>query len=148
MAVDSWPTIVTEAGLVTTSPVQPGDVLILNDVSLGMLDTGTLGGDTEWSDLSNYIRSCSITHPANRQQGPLYTYPPSTMAANLRNEDGRFDPDNLAGPYVAAGETELTAMVPVRSRVLWAGTEYPLYYGYTDSWGDDGQDYGPTYAEA
>ena len=143
----NWPQLILEGGFATTTPVQPSGVLILDDAVNGKLNTGTLAADVTWSDLSQWVRSGSITRPATRQRGPLWSYQAGTAAVALNNEDGRFDPDNLAGPYVAAGASELTAMTPVRLRAMWAATTYPLYQGYADSWDDDGRNYAGRYAE-
>jgi hypothetical protein len=88
-----------------------------------------------------------VSRPASRQQGPLWSYRQGTASVVLNNADGRFDPGNLAGPYVAAGATELNAMVPVRVRAAWNGVTYPLFSGFADSWGDDGRNYAGRYAE-
>ena len=143
----NWPQVITEGGFVTTSPVQPAGTLILGDVTNGKLGTGTLGGDVTWSDLSVWVRSGSVTRPATRQQGPLWSYQQGTASVTLNNADGRFDPDNLAGPYVAAGATELNAMVPVRVRAMWNGVTYPLFWGFADAWTDNGVNYAGRYAE-
>lgn len=144
----NWPQLILEGGFTATVPVQPGGVLLLDDAVNGLLDTNTLAGDNTWTDLTQWLRSGSVARPASRQQGPIYSYQPGTLAAVLNNRDGRFDPDNLGGPYVAAGATELTAMTPIRIRAVWAGVTYPLFAGFTDSWTDDGQNYAGHYAEA
>src|SRR5215831_16279133 len=143
----NWPRIITEGGFVTTTPVQPAGTFLLDDTTYGKLDTGTLGGDITWSDISPWTRSGSVNRPGNRQQGPLWTAGQGSASLTLHNGDGRFDPDNLSGPYVAAGATELNAMVPVRVRATWAGTTYSLFSGFADSWADDGINYAGRYAE-
>jgi hypothetical protein len=139
--------VVLEGGFVQTIPVQPGGTFILSDTSYGLLGTNTLGGDHVYTDLSPWVRSGSVTRPVTRQQGPLYSYPQSTMSVVLMNADGRFDPDNLGGPYTAAGQTELRAIVPIRIRAIWNGISYPLFDGFTDSWEDNGENYAGRYAE-
>jgi hypothetical protein len=144
-----WPRLTVEGGFATVSPVQPAGTLLLDDPAYGILGTDLLGADVTWSDLSAWVRSGSVTRPASRQQGPLWSYPAGTAAVTLKNGDGRFDPDNLAGPYVAAGVTQLAAMVPVRVRATWAGAVYPLFSGFADSWiPEDGRNYAGHYAEA
>ena len=132
------PQIIAEAGLVSASPVQPGTVLVLDDVTLGKLDTGTLGGDITWTDLSagftQRVISFTITRPSSRLEGPLWQYQAATASILLDNSDGALDPDNLAGPYVTAGATELVPMVPVRVRAIFSGTAYSLYSGHADGW--------------
>lgn len=142
-----WPQVVTEAGFAAGSPVQPAGTFILGDAVNGVLGTGTLGDAVTWSDLSGWVRSGTVSRPATRQQGPLWSYQQGTASVVLNNADGRFDPDNLSGPYAGAGVTQLNAMVPVRVRVTWNGTGYPLFSGFADSWGDDGRNYAGRYAE-
>jgi len=144
-----WPQVIVEGGFATTSPVQPTGTLILDDAVNGLLDTGMLGGDVTWSDLSPFARSGTVTRPGSREQGPLWSNGPATAAIVLKNGDGRFDPDNLAGPYAPGGVTALRAMAPVRVRVTWAGMAYPLFSGFADSWEpEDGRNYASRYAQA
>jgi hypothetical protein len=149
MAPPNWPVLTVQGGFVTTSPVQAAGTFILDDGVNGVLGTSTLGADVTWSDLSAWVRSGSVSRPATRQQGPLWSYQPGTASVVLKNGDGRFDPDNISGPYVAAGVTQLTAMVPVRVRASWRGVTYPLFSGFADSWEpEDGRNYGGRYAQA
>lgn len=143
-----WPQLIIEGGFATVSPVQPSGTFLLGDAVFGVLGTDILGGDVTWSDLTAWARSGSVSRPAARTQGPLWSYQPGTASIVLSNRDGRFDPDNLGGPYVAAGQTELTAMVPVRVRATWNGITYPLFSGFADSWGDDGRNYAGRYAQS
>lgn len=146
-AVRGWPQVILEGGFTPGAPVQPAGAFTLDDPSFGILDTDALGTSVTWTDLSPWIRSGSVSRPASRQQGPLWSYQQGTASVVLNNKDGRFDPDNLAGPYVAAGATVLNAMTPVRLRVIWNGTSYPLFSGFADSWDDDGKNYAGRYAE-
>jgi len=147
MAPPNWPQVIVEGGFVTTTPVQASPVLILDDAVNGKLNTGVLGGDVTWSDITAWTRSARITRPADRQQGPIYDFGIGTANVVLNNKDGRFDPANLSGPYAAAGVTELNPMVPLRIRAVWGGITYPLYWGFVDSWDDDGVNYAGNYAE-
>lgn len=58
-----------------------------------------------WTDISSRVWSGTITRASTRQAGPLITYQPGTLQLLLDNIDGRFDADNLAGPYVATSVT-------------------------------------------
>ena len=142
MAPPNWPQLILEGGFTAGPPVQTG-AFTLNDAAYGLLDTGTLGTGTAWTGLTAWLRSGTVTRPANRQQGPLWAYQQGTLSAAFANGDGRFDPDNTAGPYAGA----LTAMVPVRLRATWASVTYPLFAGFADAWQDDGANRGPRYAE-
>lgn len=128
------PQLIVEAGLVPDSPVQAGGVLRLDDVTSGLLDTATLGTAIMWADISAWVLAFSVTRPSTRQQGPLYQFQAGTASITLDNSDGRFDPDNLSGPYVSAGITQLSAMVPVRIRASFRSAAYSLYSGFADGW--------------
>ena len=132
------PQLIVEAGLVNTSPVQAGTVLILDDPVLGKLDTGTLGADETWTDLSSgypqRVLGFTISRPSTRLQGPLWNYQAATASILCDDSDGALDPDNLAGPYVSAGATQIVPMVPVRVRALFGDAVYPLYSGFADGW--------------
>jgi hypothetical protein len=95
----NWPAILTEASLPGIAPVQAAGTFILDDVVNGVLDTSILGASQSWSDLSAWVRSGSVNRPGSRQKGPLWSSQPGTASVALKNGDGRFDPDNLAGPY-------------------------------------------------
>jgi hypothetical protein len=132
------PQIIVEAGLVSGAPVQGSPVLLLDDATRGKLDTGTLGDTVTWTDLSTgfaqRVLGFSITRPSTRLAGPLWNYQAATATITCDNSDGALDPDNLAGPYVSAGITQLTAMVNVRIRAVWNGVSYRLYSGFADGW--------------
>lgn len=128
------PQIIVEAGLVPDSPVQGGTTLFLNDPVSGKLDTATLGTATGWTPISPWVLSFTVTRPSTRLQGPLWNYQAGTVSILLDNSDGRFDPDNLGGPYVTGGATTLAPMVPVRIRASFASVAYPLYSGFADGW--------------
>lgn len=154
----TWPGIIVEAGFTPAGPGAGATDLILGDAVNGLLDTGTLGTSTVWTALNGYIgdspivQSVTITRSSTRQQGPLTTYEAGTCTIVLSNSDGRFSPENLAGPYVTGGQTQVRPMVPIRVRGAWAGTTYPLFSGYVRSWTPPtaqlGPDYDYTIAEA
>jgi hypothetical protein len=52
-----------------------------------------------WTDISPFVNGFTISRPSTRLQGPLISWQPATLSLLLDNCDGRFDPDNLAGPY-------------------------------------------------
>lgn len=154
-----WPAIIVEAGFLPAGPGLPGGAFILGDATNGKLDTGTLSPVTAWTDIGGYlpdgtaiVQSVTITRSSTRQQGPLITYAAGTCTVTLANSDARFSPENLSGPYVSGGVTQVRPMVPLRVRVTWAGTTYPLFMGYVRSWtpptAQNGPDYDYTIAEA
>lgn len=103
-----------------------------------------------WTDLSKMV-SVVVDAPASRNLGALTRYEASTAQVVVDNQDRRYDPANLAGPYVTAGKTQLLPMVPLRviahapldiDGILidvggGGGTydiDYPLFRGYVDNW--------------
>jgi hypothetical protein len=142
------PQIIVEAGFSQAVPVGVPGTFILGSATQGILDTDILGAADVFSDISPYVLSFSISRPSSReQQSPLVTAQPGTCSVTLDNSDGRFDPDNLAGPYVAAGVTQVRPMAGVRIRAAYAGVTYPLFRGYADSWAGGQVTYSAGYDE-
>ena len=133
------PQIIVEAGFQPASPAGAAGTFVLDSAIQGILNTDALGGTTTvttWADISVYVHSLTITRASTRVQGPLLTVQASTFSAVLDNSDGRFDPDNTSGPYVAYGATQIRPMIPIRVRAVLAGINYPLFSGHADSWQD------------
>lgn len=141
-------TIIVELALTASAAAQATGVLLLDDVTFGLLDTGVLGDADTWSDVTSYVRSGTVSRPYTRQQGPLATYQAGTGSVVVNNASGDWDPDNTTGAFAAAGVSKLLPMVPYRIRVIYLGTSYPLWQGFTDSFTDDGSNRGPRYAES
>jgi hypothetical protein len=142
------PQMIVEAGFQPKSPAGTPGQFILDSALQGILDTDFLGaGVASWADISSYVLNFTITRASTREQGPLLTVQASTFSCTLDNTDGRFDPDNLNGPYVAFGVTQIRPMIPVRVRAEWAGTDYALFSGFADSWQDMLVDYSQSYDE-
>lgn len=55
-----------------------------------------------WTDISAFVQNLTVTRPVTRLQGPLWQYQAGTCQVQLDNSDSRFDPDNLAGPYISS----------------------------------------------
>lgn len=83
-----------------------------------------------WTNVGAYVTGCTITRGMSRYDGPVIRYAPGVFSAQLRNDDGRFDPfDSSAYP---AGAIE-----PLRGLAMqasWSGTHYKLWRGATDVW--------------
>jgi hypothetical protein len=141
------PQIIAEIGVIPAVPVPPPGTLELDDATFGRLNLNVLAGTTVWADISRYVRSGSITRTSTRQQAPVITYDAGTLTAVLKDADGRFDPDNLTGPYVAAGVSQVRPMTPVRARAAYQGVVYPLFNGFADSWITPDTNFGPRYSE-
>lgn len=119
---------------VAFSAASTGTWLHLDDTERGLLDTGTLADDEVWIDVTSYVRSWSTQRGVSRTEGPVLRYEAGRATIVLRNEDRRFDPANLDGPYVSAGVTQVTPMRAVRVRATHGGTTYDIWRGYADSW--------------
>lgn len=108
------------------------DTLIWDDPTRGLWDTGTWSGGLAWVDLlaEGRVRAGAIARGATRQDGPYARADAGTAVVLLDNRDAALDPTNLAGPYVAAGITQVQPMRPWRIR---AGA-YDLWRGFAESW--------------
>jgi hypothetical protein len=93
----------------------------------GLWDTATWGPDVVWTDLSQWVRSITTTRRFSRD---FQAWEAGTASVALLNQDGRFNPNNLTGPYVTAGVTGIRPWRPLRIRFGWAGVTYDAYRGY------------------
>jgi hypothetical protein len=94
-------------------------------------NTGLWGPDVTWVDVSAYVRSFSTKRAFSTD---LRTWSSGSLSIVLNNMDGRFSPDNLAGPYVAAGVTGIRPGRPVRITLTYLGVTYPVIRGFARSW--------------
>lgn len=113
-----------------------GSHLVLNDATLGLLDTGRLAaaGDDAgyWTDISTgYGSRVSIRRGRTRA---LEKFDAGRLTAVLDNADRRFDPTNTASPYIVGGVSAVQPMRGVRVRAEYAGVSYPLFSGFADAW--------------
>lgn len=108
--------------------------LHLDDPTRGRLDTGTLAPDAIWTDVSEWVLSVETRRGSNRVTDPVVRYEAGTATIVFDNSDRRFDPTNLAGPYVVAGATQVTPMRAVRIRAIWGNVTYDLFRGFADEW--------------
>lgn len=141
----TYPQVIVEAGFEPTGPGVTSTDLLLDDATYGRLGTGTLADATTWTDVSTWVQQGSVSRPFTRQQGPLTTYQGGTATLTLNNSDGRFDPQNLNGPYVSAGATQVRPMIPVRVRAVYNGVTYYLFSGFAVSWTPPAENFGPNY---
>jgi len=141
------PTVITEVAFTGMQPASGAGTMTLDSGTFGLLDTDVLAGADTWTDVSPYVLSFTISRPSSRTAGPLFTYQQSTASIVLDNSDGRFDPDNLSGPYVTGGVSLVHAMVPVRIRAIWQGVIYYLYRGFADGWQETAVNYSAGYSE-
>lgn len=110
------PYVQCEVGFVTDASVQ--GYLVLDDPERGKLDVAKLapgGGGTSiggeiFEDVSAYLSSVTTRQGATRVESPLIRYEAGEATCVLRNEDRRFDPTNLDGPYVSgSGSADTSA---------------------------------------
>src|ERR1700748_637027 len=94
------PQIIVEAGFSPSTPVGVSGLLVLDDVVNGLLDGGTLGGGTSWTDISADVKSFTVSRTMSRVQGPLWNYNGGTASIVLDNSDGNYDVDNPGSIYV------------------------------------------------
>lgn len=134
MTAPVLPKIVVEAALIAGQPVAGTGTMTLNDASFGLLDTDFLATADTWTDITAYVLNFTTTRTSSRLQGPLLQFDAGTAVVTLDNSDGRFDPDNLSGPYVSGGVSQVHAMVPIRISAVWGNVAYPLFRGFADSW--------------
>ncbi|MGW3809075.1 hypothetical protein [Micromonospora sp. NPDC005113] len=111
-----------------------GTYLHLDDEERGLLNSATLAPDNLWVDVTEWVTSVSTRRGATRVEGPTLRFEAGTATIVLRNEDRRFDPTNLAGPYVAGGATQVEPMRAVRIRATWNGVTYSVWRGFADDW--------------
>jgi len=129
----SLPTLLVE---IDFGGADTGTYLHLDDPARGRLDTATWGPDNVWTDVTPWFVRAEVRRGATRVDGPNLRYESGTLRMVLRDDDRRFDPDNLAGPYVSAGLTQVTPMRAIRIQAVYAGTTYPIFRGNVDpdSW--------------
>jgi hypothetical protein len=132
--------IIVEVGF-TGSP-STGAYWHIGDEVRGRIGTAAIGPDEVWTDITEWVVSVSTRRGATRADGPILRYEAGTATILCKNHDRRFDPTNLAGPYVVAGVSQVEPMRAVRIRAEWDGVTYPLWRGYADAWQVDYQ--GPT----
>jgi hypothetical protein len=105
--------------------------LVLDDATLGKLNTGTLGTEV-YADVMTWFQGGNVKRGVSRFDGIYGRAEAGTMQITLDNTDRRFDPTNLAGPYVAAGATQVKAGRAIRLRAIWANVTYDLFRGFVD----------------
>lgn len=127
----AYPTIRVEAAFTVGGAF--GTALVLDNATTGKLDTGTLSAEV-WTDITPYAIAFSTRRGASRAEGPILRFEAGTCQITLDNADRRFDPTNLAGPYVSGDRTQVTPMRSVRIVATYDGAEYPIFRGYADSW--------------
>ena len=125
------PQLVVDIGFTT---VGTDNVFTVGDPVLGQVGVAQIGDPDIWVDVTDYVRKWSVKRGAGKGDDPTLRYDAGTCTIELNDGDRRFDPDNLAGPYVSAGVSQVEANRRVRIRAVWNGITYPIFYGYADDW--------------
>lgn len=112
--------------------------LVLDDATDGKLNTGKLGPADYFDTIPDGdIEKAWVNRGAQRFDGVYARAEAGRAGVTLDNAARAYDPTNLAGPYVAAGVTEIEPMRMFRLRATWAGISYPLWRGFADDWAID-----------
>lgn len=130
-SVGGFPVLSVQCGF-ASPPGETGNLLVLNDPSRGLLNQGLLGGGgAGFTDVTAYVETITIKRG---KAHALDAANPGTCVISFLNLDGRFDPNNVAGPYVSGGASLLVPMVVIAITATWRGVTWPLFYGYADYW--------------
>jgi hypothetical protein len=128
----------TLGGTPPSSQVIWVDLVTLSSTTVGfgawdtaVWDTALWGPDEIWADISPWVRSVNTDRRFDRT---MQAWESGAATISLNNQDARFSPANLGGPYVSYGITSIRPWRPVRIRATWAGVTYDLYKGYAVSW--------------
>lgn len=110
-----------------------GNVFTVGDAAKGKVNLYPISGDI-WVqiDTTTVVRNWRTRYGATRGDEPTLRYDASTAVIELNDGDRRFDPENLAGPYVTAGVSNVEPMRRVRIRLVWNNVAYPVFYGLAD----------------
>lgn len=119
-----------------TSP-SVGAVFTVGHPTLGQVGVVQIGAEDTWVDVTQWVRSWSFRRGAGKGDDPTLRYDAGTCTVVFNDGDRRFDPENLAGPYVSAGRSQVEPMRRVKIVAVWAGVTYPLFYGLTDDFKPD-----------
>lgn len=129
------PLFTVEIGLASATDLFTLDLTQLSPATAPAVDA-PLGDDLgyAWTDVTEYVlEGLSFRRGATRSQGPFWRYEAGTAAVELDNQDGRFDPLNLSGPYVSGGLSEIRPNLPVRISAVIGSTTEPVWNGVVDS---------------
>lgn len=116
-----------------------GDVFVIGDPIRGAVNFAQITGDV-WTEIPlERVKSWSVRAGAGSGDQPTQRYEAATATIVLHDPEREFDPENLDGPYVSAGESQVRAMVRVRLRAVWDDVSYGLFSGHADDFAPDYQ---------
>lgn len=88
---------------------------------------GVSVGSPTWVDITAYLIGFTTFHGTQRNtDGPQ----PGTLEVRLDNTDGRFDPDNTAGPYF--GSLMPNRRIRISAQQTSVSASVPIFYAYVD----------------
>ncbi|MFI6737435.1 hypothetical protein ACIBI9_31305 [Nonomuraea sp. NPDC050451] len=100
-----------------------------------------------WTNVTADVKSIETRRGANRVVNPAaLRYNAGNGSIVLSNNNRQYDPTNLSGPYVSAGETLVLPMRQVRIRGTYNAITYGIMRAYADSWNLDWN--GPNWSQA
>src|ERR1700754_4944443 len=102
-----------------------GDYFTVGHPTLGRVGLNPVGPDTVWTEITEHVRTWQFRVGSTKGDDPTLRFDAGTCTILLNDGDRRFDPENLDGPYVVAGESLLKPMCRVRIVATWAGIDYP-----------------------
>jgi hypothetical protein len=130
----SLPELALRVGF-TVGPGSTGNWLHVGDPVRGKVGTGQAApADAVITLPPELIFGGTVKRGANSAESPVIRYEAGSGGWQLDNGDRRFEPTNLAGPYVAAGISQVKPMRIVSFAAKWAGVSYQLWYGFSDRW--------------
>jgi hypothetical protein len=125
----SLPKVYVDIGFTATAAT---GVFTVGHPTLGRVGLTPIGASEIWTDVTKYVRSWSVKRGAGTGDSPTLRYDPGTASIELNDQFRYFDPENLGGPFVSAGVTQVEAMRRVRIRAVWNGVTYPIFRGFAD----------------
>lgn len=128
MSTLTAPTVTVEVGF---GGAGNNSYLLFDDATRGLFDTGTFAEGVFYTNVSADVISSSIDRGRSR---PLEQFQPGRCSVVLDNTSGDYDPNNLSGPYVTGGLTQVLPMAPIRIRETIGGVNYTRFTGYVDQW--------------
>lgn len=136
MPLEWMPTLTVEVAFFSAAGA--AGYLVLDDAVAGKLNTGTLGPADYFDTIpEGDVSEAWVNRGVQRFDGVYARAEAGRAGITLDNSTRKYDPTNLAGPYVAAGQTEIEPMRMFRLRAAWAGITYPLWRGFADEWAVD-----------
>jgi hypothetical protein len=125
----SLPDVYIDIGFTATAAT---GVFTVGHPTLGRVGLNPIGASEIWTDVTPYVRNWWTKRGSSDGDNPTLQYNPGVAAIEFNDQFRYFDPENLAGPFVSSGVTQVEAMRRVRIRAVWNGVTYPIFRGYAD----------------